>query len=87
MGVFLDQALLPSGPAKTKDFRYEIFKVTTGVEVSIVLAQLAICGRPRELLRDNALAFHLEVTSLNQAEINSVQGLLSSGDGLGADMK
>jgi hypothetical protein len=65
----------------------KFFKVTTGEEALIVLAQLAMCGSPQELLRDSALAFHLVVTSLNQTEINSVQGLLSSGDGLGADMK
>ena len=52
-------SLLPSSPTKTKDFGYEFFKVTTGEEASVVLAQLAICGRPHELLRDNALPFTL----------------------------
>lgn len=50
-------------------------------------AELALRGRPQDCLGDNTLAFHLAVTGLNQAEINSVQGLLSSDDGLGADMK
>lgn len=59
LGIFLDKALLPSSPTKTKDFGYEIFKVTTGEEASIVLAQLAICGKPQELLGDNTLPFTL----------------------------
>ena len=58
-GIFLDKALLPSSPTKTKDFGYEFFKVTTGEEASITLAQPAICGSPRKLLRDNVLPFTL----------------------------